>query len=280
MLHTTLRAVARRLRPSGTHEARATFRAAGRKLHLTGTHEAYVRSLQGYPADRSAIARIVRDLPPGATIFDVGAHIGLSAAIAAVSRPDCQVIAFEPNPRNAALLRQNIAENNLSNVEVVEAGVGHKAGEFTIADNGPWSVMGKGGAPCQLVTLDQFADRSPAFIKIDVEGFEPNVLAGARAVLARRPRILMEFNPWTLLLQHYDPIVFAEAIWGASEDRRWWIEQSQSVAPAHAIDFVHDVIVRHGCVVDIEFLPARDLPPLEKMVRQPSRDLEAYDVIP
>ncbi len=275
MLPATLRAVARRLRPSGTHETRAAFRAAGRKIHLVGTHETYMRSLHGYAADKSPVARIVRDLPRGAVIFDVGAHIGASVAIAAVSRPDCHIVAFEPNPRSAASLRQNVAENNLKNVEVVEAGVGHKAGEFAIADNGPWSVIGMEGFRCQIVTLDEFADHAPSFVKIDVEGFEPNVLAGARRVLGHRPRIFMEFNPWTLLLQHYDPIVFAGVIWGASEERRWWIEQVGAAAPESAIGFVHDVIVRHGCVVDLEFVPTRDLPALEEMVQQPGHEQKA-----
>src|SRR6266851_2792132 len=133
----------------------------------------------------------------------------------AVQRPDFRIIAIEPVPDNAECLRRNVQANSIENVEVVEAALGENHGTIRMTSEGPWSSVGGRGEPvnCRCIPLDEFADRDVAFLKIDTEGYEPHVLAGARRLLAKsRPLMHVEFNTLALLSLHYDPLSFAKAI--------------------------------------------------------------------
>jgi FkbM family methyltransferase len=256
-----------------TRDLEATIIAAGRRLKLVGTHSAYMqglrrwRGLRGWPADKSAIATAVKDLPRGSLCLDIGAHIGVSAITIAALRPDVRVVAFEPMPLAQTRLRQNLAANAITNVDVVEAAVADFAGTVSFNDNGPWSVATFGTVACKAVRLDDLDLGTPAFIKIDVEGFEPNVLAGARRLIAEaQPLMLLEFNSWALLLHHYDPLTFAAAIWSSFEV----IQMFHSDRPAPLLPdpnaFVHANIKRYGCVIDLLLRPKAPLPTLNAMV--------------
>jgi hypothetical protein len=109
-----------------------------------------------------------------------------------------------------------------------------------------------------------------AFVKIDVEGFEPNVLAGGGRVLSRHPLMLIEFNTWTLLLHHYDPLAFAEALWAHCEVLGLAFGDKQVPAPADASGLVHTNLVNHGCVSDILLRPRSPLPDLATMTEAPA----------
>jgi FkbM family methyltransferase len=211
----------------------ATIIAADRRLKMIGTHSSYMQSLRGWRADHSAVAMAVKDIPNASLCLDVGAHIGLTAIIAAVLRPDCRIVAFEPMPAAQKRFRQNLAANNIENIELVEAAVADLSGTVSFDDNGPWSVATTGSVRYKTIRLDDLVLGAPAFIKIDVEGFEPNVLAGASRLLAEaRPLILMEFNSWTLLLHHYDPLTFAAAIWSSFDVlRAFHEEKSVTLSP-------------------------------------------------
>ena len=66
------------------------------------------------------------------TILDVGAHIGTFTMYAAAHAKNARVIAFEPEPSNAAVLRKNIAVNHVEDrVQAVEAAVSNKNGTAT-----------------------------------------------------------------------------------------------------------------------------------------------------
>lgn len=167
------------------------------------------------------LANLIKCLPPGSTCLDVGANIGLTTIATAVGNPNIRVIAFEPVPSNAALLAQNIQTNGIENCTIVNTAVGDHVGRVSINDNGPWSIVGGGSVEVPMTTLDTYcAEQLPGtridFIKIDVEGYEPNVLAGAAQILAQwRPIIFMEFNAWTLALLGHSPVAVATRIWSA-----------------------------------------------------------------
>ena len=69
-----------------------------------------------------------------ATVFDVGANIGIYSVLAArATGPHGRVVAFEPVPANIDLLRRNLESNSVTQgVHVVEAAVGSEAGELTL----------------------------------------------------------------------------------------------------------------------------------------------------
>jgi FkbM family methyltransferase len=127
---------------------------------------------------------------------DVGANVGCytvlaSAAIGASS------IAFEPNPETFPSLMANIHANGISGrVQVKRAGAGARSGVLRFQADGTKTrvaVNGTAAGPLfesAVVTLDEsLADITPTLIKIDVEGFESDVLAGASEVL-QRPELL------------------------------------------------------------------------------------------
>jgi FkbM family methyltransferase len=141
----------------------------------------------------------------GSLVFDVGANVGQRAAI--FRQLGAHVIAVEPQPACADRLRQ-------LGFSVEEVAVGAESGEATLypaaasavaslspewidrvraTDRFPGMEWGDGFA-VSVTTVDALIERhgEPVFVKIDVEGYEPQVLAG----LSRRVAALsFEFTP-------------------------------------------------------------------------------------
>lgn len=140
----------------------------------------------------------------GSTVVDIGAHVGLhTLALSDCVGPSGQVIAVEPSPANAALLRFHIEANRLGNVRVIEALVADRidAVAFSFRDD-PTDPAGFanslaydiGGRRIVLpmTNLDSICqDTNPSLIKIDVEGAELLVLRGAAGLLTRAAPVLI-----------------------------------------------------------------------------------------
>jgi FkbM family methyltransferase len=141
---------------------------------------------------------------PGDTVFDVGANIGAhTVALAQHVGERGFVYAFEPQRVIFQMLCANVALNGLTNVESVAAVVGRTAGEERLPDvdyAAPANFGGLGstsfgtGRRVRRVALDDYLDApSVALIKVDVEGMESEVLAGAAELIARdRPLLYLE----------------------------------------------------------------------------------------
>lgn len=154
------------------------------------------------------ITRLVERLvPPGAVTCDVGANIGLvTLALAKQVGATGRVFAFEPNPHVAALLEETLAASSLTNVSLARYGLGARPGTMVLSvppiNAGAASVVrrteGASALAVEIRTLDASLRGSGAdvqFIKIDVEGFEAEVLKGATQTLRRcRPLVLFEEN--------------------------------------------------------------------------------------
>lgn len=149
----------------------------------------------------------------GDLVFDIGAHAGnRTRAFAALG---CRVIAVEPQPDFARLLRALFGSPQ---VEVVEAALGEQPGtaSLAISDRTPtvttlaadWrdarsrepgfdGVRWNRRIDVETTTLDLLIDRwgMPSFVKIDVEGAEPAVLAGLTRAL---PALSFEYVPGAL----------------------------------------------------------------------------------
>ena len=109
-----------------------------------------------------------------------------------------------------------------------------------------------------MITLDGYAeDRGIVavdLVKIDVEGFEPAVLAGAGRLMEHcRPTVFMELNTWCLNFIHgFSASDFAERLWDAFEVTS--IDQDGIESPAgggSAFRFLHDNVVHHGTIEDV-----------------------------
>lgn len=130
-------------------------------------------------------------------VFEVGAHHGfMTLQLAQMVGPEGRVVAFEASPHNAEILRKNLAANEVRHVTVEAQAVGASVGRTRISQDYNASVVVKGYAQREvgLATLDQFAHLRPTVLKIDVEGYEVEVLRGARAILATRPKLAIELH--------------------------------------------------------------------------------------
>src|SRR5262245_50775152 len=156
----------------------------------------------GYRRDIVPFRRAIR---PTSICLDVGANIGLTAVVMASSCPKGAVYCFEPIAQNFHHLRRTIELNQLSNCHAVNAAVGERAGQTRMLAAGPHSqVRSDGGEPVSVVTIDEWCAESGIdridFMKIDVEGYERAVLAGAAQTLNRqRPCVFIEFNSLTTI---------------------------------------------------------------------------------
>jgi FkbM family methyltransferase len=140
-----------------------------------------------------------RALRPGQHVIDIGANCGVYAlSLAKVVGPAGRVWAFEPSSATADLLAAGVAANGFGNVVVERHAVSTAAGvarlapgalpEMNAVCHDP--VAAEGGEEISLVSLDGCVTsrgwQDIAFIKIDAEGEEANVLAGGRQLLTEQ----------------------------------------------------------------------------------------------
>jgi FkbM family methyltransferase len=253
----------------------ATITAAGKELTILGTAPLYLQSIQGWNADEGALFACAKNLPAGSVVLDVGANIGVTCCTLGIQRPDLEIIAIEPVPENLACLRQNVAANGLQNVQVIHAAVSNKPSVLHLNNNGPWStVLDQGEVTVPAIMLDDFAHKNVGLIKIDVEGWEPYVIAGGTKLLTSlRPQVLMEWNTWTLMLAHHDPISFSSAVWDAFDVNEIFHLEKPQGKPTMFIQIVHDNVTRYNSVSDILIVPKEgvSMPSLDKMISAPHR---------
>ncbi len=151
---------------------------------------------------------VMSHLRAGDTVADVGAHIGLYAvALAKRVGAGGRVIAFEPDPANHRWVETHAKFNGVeSQLTVVNAAVGAQDGRISFSGGKdiqnqivPAGTPGSHEVP--VMRLDTyFANRRVDILKVDVEGFEEEVLEGADTLLrdaARSPRrIYIEVHPY------------------------------------------------------------------------------------
>lgn len=249
-----------------------SIRAGGRALSFVDSIDHHLAGRDGWDADAGSVHKIARRLPPGSTCIDVGACIGISALSLAVQRPDCHVIAIEPVPANFESLQRNVHANGITNVEIVNAALGDAHGALTLTNNGPWSsvIAATGGVRARAITLDDFADRDIAFVKIDAEGYEPYVLSGARRLLeTSRPLVQMKFNTCQMVVHQVDPMSFAAAVWASCDVLGAYFQEEFHPAPESAADIIQHNIRRYGGVADLLLKPRSILPGLDEMICSP-----------
>ena len=160
------------------------------------------------PRDLALVQSLV---PAGGVCVDVGANVGFySLHFARLVGPSGRVFAFEPDPRNAARLRRNVALNAFEAiVEVAETAVSGRDGRATLhrsdPDHSGWGSLAAHAEETSKVevattTLDSFLDARAIervdFLKADVEGSEIELLRGAARSLRKGclRRLFIEFN--------------------------------------------------------------------------------------
>lgn len=182
-------------------------RSVSRSIYLGGRwHADVVRMLRTH-------------VKPGSVAADVGANVGYMAVhMGEVAGPDGTVLAFEPEPRNFAVLAENTRHARWRNVIPFAAAVGERSGAIDLwispSDGGDHRTVATDGARSHIrvpvVSLDELAAqrRTPIhFVKMDIQGAEGAALRGAREVLGRPELrgLVLEFWPGALREAGEDP---------------------------------------------------------------------------
>lgn len=143
----------------------------------------------------------------GDIVFDIGANIGYYSVIfSKIVGPNGQIFSFEPTKYFSDVLKDNLAANNIKNVELIPLGLSDKKEQLTIQIDGCSATLHVPGGGellnqeiISLITLDIFVkERNISqidFVKIDVDGHEPAVLNGGWKIFDFfKPLILLEIS--------------------------------------------------------------------------------------
>lgn len=208
-----------------------------RKLKAAIQADAFSRDI-----DMQVMRRIVK---AGHTVVDIGANFGYyTAFLSMVTGKSGHVFSIEPIPHTYALLCNNIRRLQLTNVTPLNYAISDESGtsvmeiphfndggsnyyQARIVPSATEVALPRNRSVVATATLDSLLASASAairFIKIDVEGHELRVLAGAKQVIAKhRPELYIEVwdNPeqpasdaWTLFQElgelGYSPYVVCD----------------------------------------------------------------------
>jgi FkbM family methyltransferase len=142
------------------------------------------------------LRRTMGYLNKNSVVCDCGANIG-NHTIYWAHRVK-KVIAIEPLPQNLELLARNIKVNGLDNVVVIDKLISDRRAKFdacfSMQNMGHVCFVEKAAGSFESTTLDEAVLEKIDFIKIDVEGAEDRVLAGAKRILSDKPIIFLEMH--------------------------------------------------------------------------------------
>lgn len=203
---------------------------------------------------------VLNFLKPGMNVFDVGAHHGLYTLLAASKvGATGKVVAFEPSPRERKRLTENVLLNGYQNVTVEPMALGKTNGKATLhvclgRETGCNSLRPPAveepleSFEVPVSTVDTYCMTygitSIDFVKLDVEGAELDVLAGAQEFTTRTPRsvFLVELADVRTLSWGYQSSSIYDAL--ASRGFRWYsVTEGGFLKPQERKDSFHENLV-------------------------------------
>lgn len=143
-------------------------------------------------------------------IVDLGSHIGMTVLYFKMLFPKSRVIAFEPVPYNFEILKKNVEENQLENVELVEAVIAPKSGILRIQEpigEGAWrsgaGIIPKGWKGIQTnreikveaVGIQELLHEKIDILKMDIEGMEYEVIRNMGPNIRNIKNMMIEAHP-------------------------------------------------------------------------------------
>ena len=170
----------------------------------------YIRRTRPWEAAEAELLRSL--IRPGCRFLDVGANVGYFSLFAARCAPDAVIHAVEPHPLTARVLRFNLWANGVNAtvwplaldvsrrglaLETAATHLGDTRTSAVVVDDEVLHAMVAPSAPGD----DLFPTQSFDVVKIDVQGFELEVLTGLVGVLARSPGIAIVCEFWPSALR-------------------------------------------------------------------------------
>jgi FkbM family methyltransferase len=180
----------------------------------------------------------------GKVVYDIGAFHGL-LTIYFASQAD-YVVAWEPTSRNRQRLNDNIRLNSFSNVIVRPYGLASKPSkaQMTIDPLEPGTAsldsgiaLGGESETIELRTLDDEQGlRPPDLVKIDVEGFELEVLKGAGRTLERKPDLFLEMHGASPEDKARRVTAIVDHLWASGYRNILHVETKLAITPQNAAE--------------------------------------------
>lgn len=209
------------------------------RFRVHGPREQQALARSGW--EEETWVRFLSLLRPSDVVFDVGANVGLYALAAGRLLSSGNVYAFEPDPEIRSHLAQNVALNDLTNVEIIDWAAGDREGVVEFYTDGsegfsPSFIRERvAGAPTRKITvatttLDAAIERRevslPSVLKIDVEGAEHVCLCGAGRLLHGEygppPRLVcLEVHPQSLRRMGSSPKGVVRLMADAGYEETW-----------------------------------------------------------
>lgn len=188
----------------------------GRSMTITAPDEDHYLESMAEIGPIDLLPVLVASCRPGDTVVDIGANIGVTAIMAGVLAAPGRVVAVEPVPETFVHLERNISRSQIDGVTCVNAAIGAAEGTVNLVTRSGSNFaafVGYEGVLDRYVGYDEYEARvqtvdrlveeqsltSVNFMKIDVEGYELEVLRGAVSVLDRfQPVVFLEVNHYCL----------------------------------------------------------------------------------
>lgn len=203
-------------------------------------------------------------LREGMVVLDVGANLGyLTLFFCRAVGPSGSVFAFEPDVDNFRELAQAVEHNQIQYCTALNCACGASEGTMSLAPglNAYIQPEGSGATKCRMISLDSFAAEHKLsridLVKIDVEGFEGDVLSGMSQILREhRPMLYIEIHPPGFcgsgdprrvcsILKTYYSQIHAFRIWGE-------VKQSLPAWARLKASFGDEQIVTRSCETTLE----------------------------
>jgi FkbM family methyltransferase len=170
--------------------------------------QAYLYVFGSYELPSMTVIRSI--LSNGGVMIDVGAQIGYVTLEGATASPHVQVISVEPEANNISRLQRNVALNNLTNVSIEQTALGSSDGTLRLYLSNDENAGTHSALAANTNVSDSYVEvpvqrlddlvkrralRTVDVVKIDVEGFEEDVLAGATTMIELyAPTFLIELS--------------------------------------------------------------------------------------
>lgn len=166
-------------------------------------------------------------LKPGDVMLDIGANVGYYTALATrVLLPAGRIVALEPDPDSFYYLQQTVLANTGAQVLCINKAAGSEqrtATLFTSSDNRGdnrlyANDLANGSCEVEVISIDALLEQLDIpcvqVVKIDVQGFEEQVLWGMRRTLAASPNVamMMEFWPSGIVAAGSQPLSVLELL--------------------------------------------------------------------
>jgi FkbM family methyltransferase len=179
------------------------------KYYLVESDDSYLAKIQDFEPNMISLYELL--LPKNSIVCDIGANIGCTSIF--FSKKASKVFSFEPSESTFKFLKTNILSNKCTNVELFNIACGssntslkinfsaeNRSGAYLSNDNLTQSHLVE---DISVKTLDKWwvENGKPyvSFLKIDVEGYEKDVLTGGlELVKSLKPIVLVELNHWCL----------------------------------------------------------------------------------